>query len=256
MLTFRNGERLSMKYSDSEVADFITYGFAVIVNRLNEFIGNYDFQSGSLKVKEDGSPVSDLDLSIENFIQRHLQDLLPGFQFIGEESPLPENWSGNYLIVDPVDGTENYVSGIPIWGTGLALFVNNKLSASYVTFPEIGMRYSSKNLDGLIYGNSQRFRGPLSKSRVQAYSSNSSWKDVVSDFPDEIRVFGCSLFNLILAATTSVTFKSSSKGVRLWDIAPAVLVALESGKNVKINGGDYYGEFLDPALRFVVEIQN
>jgi hypothetical protein len=52
------------------------------------------------------------------------------------------------------------------------------------------------------------------------------------------------------------TFKSSSKGVRLWDIAPAVLVALESGKNVKINGEDYFGEFLNPAHRFMVEIKH
>jgi len=243
-------------YSSAEVPEEIVNGFASVINRLNDFIRIQDLQFGDYKVKIDGSPVGDLDLMIEKFIGEQLQELLPGFQLIGEESPLPLDWNGNYLVVDPVDGTENYISGIPIWGTGLALFVNNKLAASSVTFPEIGMGYASKILEGLINEELGKFRGPLNFSRVEAYSSNSSWSEVTSDFPEEIRVFGCSLFNLILAATTSVTFKSSSRGVRLWDIAPAVLVALESGRTVKINGEGYFGEFLNPADRFVVEIKH
>jgi len=243
-------------YSNPKVPEEIVNGFASLINRFHDFIGTQDLEFGDYRVKVDGSPVGDLDLKIEIFIGEQLQELLPGFKLIGEESPLPTHWNGNYVVVDPVDGTENYVSGIPIWGTGLALFVNNQLSASSVIFPEIGMGYESRILNGLIKEKLGKFRGPLNFSRVEAYSSNSSWSEVASDFAEEIRVFGCSLFNLILAATTSVTFKSSSKGVRLWDIAPAVLVALESGKIVKINGEDYFGEFLNPAKRFVVEIRN
>ena len=242
-------------YLSPELAAGDINSFASLINRLNEFIRIQDLDSGEFQVKKDGSPVGDLDLSIESFIETQMEELLPGFQFIGEESPLPVQWNGNYLVVDPVDGTENYVSGIPIWGTGLAIYVGNQLAASYVTFPEIGMGYSSRVLNGLIFQNSRKFRGPLTTSRVEAYSSNSAWSEVGSDFAEEIRVFGCSLFNLILAASTSVAFKSSNKGVRLWDIAPAVLIALESGKSVKVNGEEYFGEFLDPALRFVVEIR-
>jgi myo-inositol-1(or 4)-monophosphatase len=244
-----------MNYSSPETPATIVEGFASIINRMNQFIGIQNLQSGHYRVKRDDSPVGDLDIAIENFVRLQMFECLPGFQMIGEESPFPELWNGNYLVIDPVDGTENYISGIPIWGTGLAIFVNNQLVASYVSFPEIGMGFSSKVLTELIHGNSKTFRGPLQGSRVEAYSSNSNWGSVVSDFPDEIRVFGCSLFNLILAATSSVDFKSSSKGVRLWDIIPVVLVALELGKSVRINGEEYFGEFLDPNLRFVVEIQ-
>ena len=244
-----------MKYLNPKVTQETIAGFAEVIRRLKEFMRRQDLRSGNYETKSDGSPVGDLDVAIENFIQSQMQQLLPGFQLIGEESPLPLDWSGNYLVVDPVDGTENYVSGIPIWGTGIALFVNDLLAASWVSFPEIGMGYTSKALDGLLLENSRAFRGPLKDSRVAAFSSNSNWDEVVKDFPEEVRVFGCSLFNLTLAATSSVTFKSSSKGVRLWDIVPAALVALESGKKVRINGEEYFGEFLDPNLRFVVEIQ-
>jgi myo-inositol-1(or 4)-monophosphatase len=244
-----------MSYLSPEIPADIVAGFVSIINRMNQFIITQDLESGDYKVKLDNSPVGELDVAIENFVESQMQEYLPGFQMIGEESPLPSQWNGNYLLIDPVDGTENYVSGIPIWGTGLAIFANNQLVASYVSFPEIGMGYSSKVLKGLIQDDSKGFRGPLRRSRVEAYSSNSAWDDVVSDFPDEIRVFGCSLFNLILAATSSVNFKSSSEGVRLWDIVPAALVALEYGKSVRVNGEEYFGEFLDPNLRFVVEIQ-
>jgi len=171
-------------YSSPKVPEEIVNGFASVINRLNDFIRIQDLQFGDYKVKVDGSPVGDLDLMIENFIGEQLQELLPGFQLIGEESPLPLDWNGNYLVVDPVDGTENYVSGIPIWGTGLALFVNNQLSASSVIFPEIGMGYASKILEGLIHEELGMFRGPLNFSRVEAYSSNSSWSKVASDFPE------------------------------------------------------------------------
>ena len=242
-------------HSNPKISAVTVAGLAQLIILLKEFINGQDFGSGNYETKNDGSPVGDLDIAIENFIQVHLPVLLPGFQLIGEESALPTYWSGNYLVVDPVDGTENFVSGIPIWGTGIALFVDNHLTASWVFFPEISMGFASEALGGFLVENSRIFRGPLRDSRVQAYSSNSDWGLVVNDFPEEIRVFGCSLFNLSLAATSSLTFKSSTKGVRLWDIAPAVLLALESGKSVKVNGEEYIGEFLDPNLRFVVEIQ-
>jgi len=243
-------------YSSPNLAEDTITGFARLIIKIREFIQDQDFRLGNYIMKNDGSPVGDLDIAIENFILEQLPVLLPGFQLIGEESLFPTEWNGNYVVVDPVDGTENYVSGIPIWGTGIALFVDNQLAASWVSFPEINMGFASKALDGFLVENFRAFRGPLKESRVSAYSSNSNWEMVAKDFPEEIRVFGCSLFNLSLAATSSITFNSSGKGVRLWDIVPAALVALESGRKVKINGEEYYGEFLNPNFRFVVEIQS
>jgi myo-inositol-1(or 4)-monophosphatase len=243
-------------YSSPNLTGDTISAFARLIIQLREFIQDQDFRLGNYVMKNDGSPVGDLDTAIENFIMQKLPVLLPGFQLIGEESIFPTEWNGNYVVVDPVDGTENYVSGIPIWGTGIALFVDNQLAASWVSFPEINMGIASKALDGFLVENFRAFRGPLKESRVSAYSSNSNWEMVAKVFPDEIRVFGCSLFNLSLAATSSITFNSSSKGVRLWDIVPAALVALESGKKVKINGEEYFGKFLNPNLRFVVEIQS
>jgi myo-inositol-1(or 4)-monophosphatase len=245
-----------MKYSSPEISKSVITGFVAIINGLCDFYKMQNLHSGSFVLKSDDSPVGDLDIAIESYVRKQMQEFLPNFQLIGEESDLPPTLNGNYLVIDPVDGTENFISGIPLWGTGMAIFERNKLVASWVAFPEISMGYSSKVLRGLTNDEYRDFRGPLQGSRVSAYSSNSDWNAVTHEFPQETRVLGCSLFNLILAARGSVTFKSSSKGVRIWDIAPAILVALELGKSVKINGKDYFGEFLEPNLRFVVEIQS
>ena len=117
-------------YSSPNLTENTISAFARLIIQLREFIQDQDFRLGNYVMKNDGSPVGDLDLAIENFIMQELPILLPGFQLIGEESKFPTEWNGNYVVVDPIDGTENYVSGIPIWGTGIALFVDNQLAAS------------------------------------------------------------------------------------------------------------------------------
>lgn len=245
-----------MSYFPKPLSSEVAFAFAALVKEVHDYLANQTLTNVSVEFKLDGSPVTNLDIEIENFVRMKASVLLPNFQVIGEESSLPEEWTGNYLVVDPIDGTENFVSGIPIWGTGLALFFNNQLSASCVTFPELGLFYPSKELLLIIGEFGRRFRSPSAKSRVLGYSSNSNWSLAVKNFPQEVRVFGCSLFNLTLATTSAITFQSSSKGARLWDIIAPVLLALESERKVTINGEEYFGEFLDPNFRYVVEIKN
>lgn len=231
-------------------------GFSQLVKKMHIYFEKKKSFSGFFEIKEDGSPVGDLDLEIEEVIRKEINDCLPAFHLVSEESSIPKDLSGNCLVVDPVDGTENFVSGIPIWGTGMALFVDHLLVASWVYFPELELEYRSRELRQVLGIENKEFRSPVKPSRVQGYSSNSLWREEVLTFPDEVRVFGCSLFNLILATKGAITFRASKKGVRIWDVAPALLFALESGKRVLINGKEYYGELLDPSGRFMVEISS
>ena len=73
-----------MKYSNPKVTREIIAGFAEVIKRLEEFIQRQDFRSGNYETKSDGSPVGDLDVAIENFVQSQIEKLLPVFQLIGE----------------------------------------------------------------------------------------------------------------------------------------------------------------------------
>lgn len=231
--------------------------FARVIHELDAYIeSSWQIISRNSWLKPDGSPVGDLDHAIEAHARSLVSTHLPNFEFIGEESVLPEERTGNYFFIDPVDGTENFVSGLPLWGTGIALMQNNQLVLSWVCFPEMNLEFASRQITDLIDCKRKRFRHSQMKTRIRAYSSNSDWSSVGPVLSGEIRVLGCSLLNITLAAHEAIDFKSSEKGARVWDILPPILFALEAGKRVLVNGEEYRGQFLDPNSRFVVEIQN
>lgn len=235
----------------------VVENFSKVLLKFNVFLRSTDLrQYSDVKFKEDGSPVTSADLAIESLLKGLFNQYLPDFKFVGEESECTSDFLPNCVVVDPIDGTENFISGIPIWGVGIALFVQGQLTASAVFFPEIALCKLSSAVDSSCSQGYNLLKGPLSTSRVRAFSSNSNWLSVIQTFDIENRILGCSLFNLTLAALDSITFIGSDNGSKLWDIAAPLLFSLEAGKKILINGKVYHGQFLDPTSRYVVEIIN
>jgi myo-inositol-1(or 4)-monophosphatase len=78
-------------------------------------------QTSDIEVKGIGDFVSHADREAENRLREGLQSLLPGSSFMGEEGS-PEERSGQWRwIVDPIDGTANYLSGLPVYAISVAL---------------------------------------------------------------------------------------------------------------------------------------
>jgi myo-inositol-1(or 4)-monophosphatase len=230
-----------------------------LLNELSEFLLNSEnFLITDMNTKVDDSPVSSVDLAVQGQVKDLVSKYLPDTILVSEEEPTPENWVSerNFVVLDPVDGTENFVSGVPIWATGLAFFENKKILASAIFFPEIKMLAKTKNVSFKNEIKFTPFRTSHQQSRIKAFSSNSDWENQVKDFGIENRIFGSSLFNLTLAANGVIEFKSSIKGVRFWDIAPALAIALEKNMEVFVNGELYVGQILDPDSRFVTTIKS
>jgi myo-inositol-1(or 4)-monophosphatase len=228
--------------------------FSLFADEIGKYLSK-DLIIGEVAVeaKEDGSYVSNWDLNIQSFVSKNVNLKFPDFQLISEESSFKLNSLGNYIVLDPIDGTENFVSGIPIWGVGVAFFVNSKLQAAAVFFPEIGMYKYSKFLKvGEPFF--KEFRKTSHKSRIIGFSSNSNWTTALDSFGLENRVLGCALFNLTLAVNGSIDFIGSDAGSMLWDIAPGLLFALENNQTVFVNEREYFGEFLDPTQRHTFRI--
>lgn len=117
------------------------------------------YRSIDLKVetKPDLSPVSDADKSVELAIKKELATYRPADALVGEE--YGSSGEGNRKwIIDPIDGTANFVRGVPIWATLIALSVENKPTVSVVSAPALGLRWwasieggaFSKGIDGEI----------------------------------------------------------------------------------------------------------
>jgi myo-inositol-1(or 4)-monophosphatase len=200
-----------------------------------------------VKYKADGSPVTEADVWVEQLIGSHLKQRLPGLRLIGEES-FDFKWESNegYLaILDPIDGTENFCSGLKEWGVSLSLWHGQTHLGSMLMMPELG--------ESLKTGDS------LAKlhSRITGFSSSYNEK-IAQGIAESIeyRVTGCAVYNLYNVIRGSFARFVNPKGAYVWDLLPGLMLALEHNCEVLLNDEPYDGRLLDPTQKYRVDIQH
>ena len=90
--------------------------------------------------KPDRSPVTDADRSVEQALKDLLAAKAPNDALIGEEYGNSGSASRTWII-DPIDGTANYLRGVPVWATLIALAIDGKPVVSVVSAPAMGRRW-------------------------------------------------------------------------------------------------------------------
>lgn len=90
--------------------------------------------------KPDRSPVTDADKSVEQAITKVLAAKAANDALIGEEYGTSGSAARTWII-DPIDGTANYLRGVPVWATLIALAINGKPTVSVVSAPALGRRW-------------------------------------------------------------------------------------------------------------------
>ncbi|MDM4764133.1 inositol monophosphatase family protein [Galbitalea sp. SE-J8] len=100
------------------------------------------FQALDLRVttKPDRTPVTDADQAVERSIRAGLAAARPHDAILGEEYGT-EGDSRRQWIIDPIDGTANFLRGVPIWGTLIALAVDGRPEVGVVSAPALGKRW-------------------------------------------------------------------------------------------------------------------
>ena len=93
-----------------------------------------------VSTKPDLTPVTEADQAVERAIRARLQSARPDHGIVGEEygtqGDSPWRW-----ILDPIDGTKNYVRGVPIWATCIGLQHEDEVVAGVVSAPALGRRW-------------------------------------------------------------------------------------------------------------------
>ncbi len=100
------------------------------------------FRAQDLKVetKPDDSPVTDADRSVEQAIKAMLANERPDDAIIGEEFGA-KSGSNRTWIIDPIDGTANFMRGVPVWASLICLAVDGKPQVGVVSAPALGRRW-------------------------------------------------------------------------------------------------------------------
>lgn len=90
--------------------------------------------------KPDRTPVTDADQAVERSIRSGIESARPGDSILGEEYGT-QGASARQWIIDPIDGTANFLRGVPIWGTLIALAIDGVPVVGVVSSPALGKRW-------------------------------------------------------------------------------------------------------------------
>ncbi len=118
------------------------------------------FRATDLRVetKPDLTPVSDADRAVETAIRSKLAELRPGDGIVGEEFGADSPKTGRRWVVDPIDATKNFVRGVPVWATLIALMdgpqVLRRGRERARPWPSVVGRTGSRQLDVALWGRS------------------------------------------------------------------------------------------------------
>ncbi|MCK5927985.1 MAG: histidinol-phosphatase [Nocardioides sp.] len=133
--------------------------------------------------KPDLTPVTDADQAVEESIRRTLSRVRSRDAITGEEQGTTGN-SQRRWIVDPIDGTKNFVRGVPVWATLISLVVDDEVVVGVVSAPQLQRRWWASAGGGAWTGKSLLKATRMQVSDVRrledasfSYSSLSGWED-------------------------------------------------------------------------------
>jgi histidinol-phosphatase len=136
------------------------------------------FRQADLQVrtKSDRSPVSEADEGVETMLRDTLARKRPADGILGEEFGSSGS-AGRRWIIDPIDGTSNYVRGIPVFATLLALEEQGRVAAGVITAPALQRRWWASAGEG-SWCNGSRLR----VSSIETLEESHLAYDSVTDF--------------------------------------------------------------------------
>jgi len=105
----------------------------------------------AVATKADDSAVTDADQAIESSLRKTLASARPRDAVHGEEQD-DTGWGPRRWVIDPIDGTANYVRGVPVWATLIALMVDDVVQVGVVSAPALGRRWWAADGDGAFTG--------------------------------------------------------------------------------------------------------
>lgn len=192
--------------------------------------------------KPDLTPVSDADLACEQMIRDRLAAMCPQDEVLGEEFGGAATIEGRQWIVDPIDGTKNFVRGVPIWATLIALLVDGVPVVGVVSAPALRRRWwAGQGIGAYVsfdHGEARKVAvshiSDLASSSL-TFSSLSGWADrgvrdefiALTDRVWRVRGYG-DFLNYCLVAEGAVDIAAEPE-VSLWDLAPLDVLVREAG---------------------------
>jgi histidinol-phosphatase len=198
-----------------------------------------------VSTKPDMSYVTESDEAVEEAIRRQLKTARTRDVVLGEEQGEVEGSTGSHerrWIIDPIDGTANFVRGVPVWATLIGLEEAGEIVVGCVSAPALGRRWWASKGGGAFTGKSFMQAREIRVSRVAdleaasfSYSSLGGWDDI--DKADALRAlmrrcwrtraYG-DFWSYMMLAEGAVDI-AAEPDLELWDMAALDVIVREAG---------------------------
>ncbi|WP_406269544.1 inositol monophosphatase family protein [Nocardia sp. NBC_00881] len=200
---------------------------------------------GIVHTKNDRDYATDLDHRIQEHIRRYLADATPEFGFLGEEiGDGPPDSTGGYMwILDPIDGTSNFIHGLPLCAVSLALVRDGEPVIGVIAAPFLDLEYYAAAGQGAC-GNDKLITASNTKTLSRAIISIGDYAVGPDAEPknkrrialtaalaatvERIRMFGSAALDLAWVAEGRIDACVILSN-KPWDTAAGVLIAREAG---------------------------
>jgi histidinol-phosphatase len=217
-----------------------------ITRKAGELALQFFDQTIPAEEKHDTSPVTVADRECEKLISRLLQDNFADDGILGEEGARISSRSGRRWLIDPIDGTKDFVRGNPFWSVQLALQIGDKVVLGIIYCPARDEMLHAAAGSG-CYWNGARVSASnvtqLNKSILMVSGFNAAWDSWPADavrFLIEncwtVRCYG-GCYDVITFARGKADIWLSGSGME-WDYAPVQVIARECGAHLLTREGN------------------
>ena len=230
-LAFELGSDLELALAMADAADLIT---------MDRF-GALDLV---VETKPDLTPVTEADKATEVALRAMLAELRPGDSVLGEEFGTSDGSAARRWIIDPIDGTKNYVRGVPVWATLIALVADGEVVVGVVSAPALARRWWAASGSGawgrMLDREPVRLQVSLVRSLNDAslsYSDAVGWSSITATGLESLlnttwrqRAYG-DFWSHILVAEGAVDV-AAEPALGPWDIAAIIPIVTEAGGRI------------------------
>ncbi len=175
--------------------------------------------------------VTKTDKRVEEILIKELTKAKKNYSFLTEESGKIENNDKDKIwIIDPIDGTTNFLHGIPHFAISIALKIDNDLISALIHDPIKNEIFFAEKSNGSYYNN-HRIR-VSSKSDIEDCLFSSDQNGLKFAYPDlNMRNSGCAALDLAYVGSGRLDGFFHNK-INLWDIAAGILIVQEAGGTI------------------------
>lgn len=202
--------------------------------------------------KRDGTLVTVADKQIEEVLRQRISEAFPTHSILGEEEGIEGDPDGPMWVIDPIDGTNNFAAGIPIYGTLIGFHTDGQTQVGIASSPAIGERYEAARGDGA------RMNGDTIKvSEISALSEamvtsggvrwlhqtgyGTAWNNIVDQVGRD-RSFGDFWGHMLVARGAAEVMIEPL--LAPWDIVPLIVIVEEAGGSLtQFDGNPYPDEW-------------